>query len=55
MVKLNEVVEAFLLPATGDQTLSLANFAGKNGEGKLHLNNLKRWYNRPYVINRLLK
>jgi len=30
MVKLNEKVEAFSLPATGDQTLSLADFAGKN-------------------------
>ncbi|MCF6283452.1 MAG: peroxiredoxin [Candidatus Polarisedimenticolaceae bacterium] len=30
MVKLNEVVAAFSLPATGDQTLSLSDFAGKN-------------------------
>ncbi len=30
MVKLNEIVEAFSLPATGDQMLSLADFAGKN-------------------------
>jgi len=30
MVKLNESIEAFSLPATGDQTLSLADFAGKN-------------------------
>ncbi len=30
MVKLNERVEVFSLPATGDQTRSLADFSGKN-------------------------
>ncbi len=30
MVKLNEKIEVFSLPATGDQMLSLACFAGKN-------------------------